>query len=130
MRPVGETLGEGIEEQDEKGERCKPKGKRIELPGSEEKYRNGCEREEPREAGGERAGGQGTLRGAGIILVVAQVGDAVDGHGGATRGNHSYNDPEKLLPGRPVVGSETRGEQCARERKRQSKNGVLEFDHF
>src|ERR1700757_1569549 len=130
MRPVGETLREGIEEQNEKGEGSEFEGEAIEPPGSEEKYRHGCEREDPREASGERAGGQGTLGGARIFPVVAHVGDAVDGHGGAAGGTHGYDDPKELLPGGPAVGGEACGEQCTRERERKSENGVLELDHF
>ena len=130
MRPVAETLGKGIEEQNEKSERCELEGEGIELPGSEEKYRDGCHREEPRETGGERAGSESPLSGAGIFFVVAQVSDAVDGHGGAAGRNHGDDNPEELMPGGPTVGGEARGEEGTGERERQGENGVLELDHF
>jgi len=51
------------------------------------------ERERPREGHGEQAGGQRPLVGSRIFAVVAQVHDAVDGHGSGTCGNHGDYHP-------------------------------------
>src|SRR5262249_25676226 len=68
-----------------------------------------------------------------IFAVVAKVSDAIHGHGGGTRGNHSDYDPENLAQGWPAVWWLMRGaggQQRARQSKRQRKNRMLELDHF
>ena len=131
MRPGGEALGEGIEKQDGESERREFQRERIELPRGEEKDSDGDEREGPREGNGERSGGERALAGARIFAVVAQVDDAVDGHGGGAGRDHGDDDPREsgaAWASRAMRGA--RGQQRSRQRKRQREHGVLELDHF
>ena len=93
------------------------------------------ERERPRETDGQRARGQRARAGARIFAVVAQVDDAVHGHGPGARPDHGDDDPRDLPPRRPArrrAGDRriARGEQGSCQRKRQREHGVFELDHF
>jgi len=84
------------------------------LPGGEDEDGDCDERENPDETRAQRASGQGAHFGARIFLVVAKIGDAVDGHGGGACGDHGDDDPQNLAEGGPAMRREARGEQRSR----------------
>ena len=100
------------------------------MPGGKKENGHRDQREGPREGHGEQSGGEGALFGAGIFAVVAQVHDAIDGHGGGAGGDHGDYHPCQLTQRRPTVMGGARAEQRSSQRERQGKHGVLEFNHF
>ena len=102
----------------------------IELPRGHEKQGDRGDGEGPGEGHGERAGGQSAHFGAGIFLVVAQIDDAIDGHGRRTRGDHGHYNPENLPQRGPAVRGDASGKQGTDQRERQREDGVLKLDHL
>ena len=130
MRPGGEALGEGIEKKNCECERGKFESQKIQLPGGKKENGDGDERESPRERNGKQAGGERALFGAWIFAIVAQVHDAIDGHGGGACRDHGDYDPYELTQRWPTVMGGACAEQRSRQREGESKHGVFEFDHF
>ena len=126
MRKAGETLGIGIKQQNRKRDWRKPEGEAIELQSSENEERAGDDDKCSDEGGRKMAGRESPCTGAGIGGVDGRVGQAVEGHGGGTSGEHGHDDPEKLMSG----GKAGSGEHGSAERERESEDGVLPLDHL
>jgi len=134
VRPGGEALGVGIKEEDGDGDGGEFECEAVELPGGDDEHGGGDEREGPGETQREQAFGQRAILRARICGVVAQVGDAVHGHGGGARANHGDDDPREL-PGDgawrgPGGASGALGEKGADKGEGEREDGVLELDHF
>src|SRR6202043_3387680 len=71
MRPGGEAFGEGVEEKNGQGERCKFECQKIQLPRGEKENGDRDQREGPRERHGKQSGGERALPGARIFAIVA-----------------------------------------------------------
>ena len=126
MRPAGEALGVGVEEQHGKCDRGKPEGEAIQLGGGENEDGGGNDDKGGDECGRKMAGGKSAGASAGIGGVDGGVGEAIEGHGGGAGGDHGDDDPEKLMGGGKAGG----GEHGSAESERESEDGVLPLDHF
>jgi hypothetical protein len=126
VRPAGETLGVGVEQQDGESDWREPEREAIQLSGSENEDGAGDNDESGDEGGGKMSGRKGAGAGAKVGGVDGGVGEAIEGHGGGAGGEHGDDDPEKLMGG----GKAGSGEHSATESERESEDGVLPLNHF
>ena len=126
VRPAGEALGVGIKKQDGQGDRGKPEREAIQLSCGENEDGARDDDKGGNEGGREMAGGKSAGASAGIGGVDGGVGEAIEGHGSGTGGEHGDYDPEKLMGG----GKSGSGQHGSTERERESEDGMLPLDHF
>lgn len=72
------------------------------------------------------SGRQRASASAGIGCIDARVSQTVEGHSRGPRSHHCDDDPNKLMPS----GQPRCGEHGPAQRKWESENRVLPFDHF
>jgi len=84
----------------------------------------------PSEADSERACGKRAHFGARILLVIAQVSDAINGHCSGARGNHGHDDPQDLARLGHACAVKRAASKRAGQREGSATRTVLELDHF